>query len=121
MHGAQSKEKIEQFMNRLIENFQVSFYPCEQVAIDEMVIGWKGHWKYKQYNASKPSKYIKTFGLCDSATGYCYNILTYYSKETSFDSTLERKRQAEKCLSTCCIPLEIDTMCMWIDTILHTL
>ena len=50
-----------------------------------MVIGYKGRWKYKQYNASKPSKYhIKTFGLCDSNTGYVYNVLTYFGKDTSY-------------------------------------
>jgi hypothetical protein len=51
-------------MNKLIEKFQAAFYPYMNVAIDEMVIGWKGRWKYKQYNSSKPNKYhIKTFGL----------------------------------------------------------
>ena len=28
-------------MNRVIENFQAAFYPYEEVAIDEMVIGYK--------------------------------------------------------------------------------
>ncbi|KAI0225562.1 hypothetical protein LSAT2_023699, partial [Lamellibrachia satsuma] len=61
--GAEPKEKIEPFMNELIKEFQAAFYPFENVAIDKMVIGWKGRWKYKQFNAAKPKKYhIKTFG-----------------------------------------------------------
>ena len=50
-----------------------------------MVVGWKGRWKYKQCNAAKPKKHhIKTFGLCDFATGYVYYLVTYFGKETSF-------------------------------------
>ena len=80
-----SKDKIEPFINRLIEKFQQAFYPDKNVSVDEMVIGYKGRWKYKQYNASKPSKYhIKTFGLCDSNTGYVYNVLIYFGKDTSY-------------------------------------
>ena len=85
-------------MNELITQFQAAFYPFENVAIDEMVIGWKGRWKYKQYNAAKPKKYhIKTFGLCDSTTGYVCNILTYFGAETSYDPGLDPSSgQAEK-------------------------
>ena len=37
------------------------------------------------YNPNKPEKYhIKTFGLCDSITGYAYNLLIYFGKDTSF-------------------------------------
>ena len=68
------KEKIEPFVNMVLERFQMAYYPYQNLSIDEMVIGYKGRWQYKQYNASKPSKYhIKTFGLCCSATGYVYN------------------------------------------------
>ena len=83
-----AKEKIEPFLNTLLEKFQVAFYPFIDVAIDEMVIGWKGRWKYKQYNAAKPKKHhIKIFGLCDSVTGYAYNILIYFGKDTSYNLT----------------------------------
>lgn len=55
-----------------------------------MVIGYKGTWKNKQYNASKPNKYhIKTFGLCNSDTGYVYNILVYFGKNTSYNPELD--------------------------------
>ena len=60
------------------------------MAIDEMVIGWKGHWPYEQYNAAKPQKYhIKTFGLCDSKSGYVYNLLVYFGKDTSYDPKID--------------------------------
>ncbi len=92
-----SKEKIEAFLNKLLGKFQEAYYPFCDVSIDEMVIGWKGRWKYKQYNAAKPRKHhIKTFGLCDSVTGYAYNLLIYFGKETSFNPDQSETGQAEK-------------------------
>ena len=86
---ATGKSKIEPFMNRLIDSYNNAFTSYQEVSIDEMIIGWKGRWKYKQYNASKPHKYhIKSFGLVDSATGYVLNLLTYYGAETSYDPDL---------------------------------
>ncbi|XP_033113704.1 uncharacterized protein LOC117114216 [Anneissia japonica] len=95
---ALSKDKIEPFLNKLLEKFQEAFYPFQNLSLDEMVIGWKGRWKYKQYNASKPRKYhIKTFGLCDSITGYVCNLLVYFGRDTSYNPDLGRGTgQAEK-------------------------
>ena len=87
---AEGKEKIEPFLNDMVKNFQASYYPYENLAIDEMVIGYNGRWKNKQYNASKPKKYhIKTFGLCDSVTGFVYNILMYFGSNTSYNPELD--------------------------------
>ena len=87
---ATGKTKIEPFVNRLIDSYNNAFTPYQEFSMDEMIIGWKGHWKYKQYNASKPHKYhIKSFGLVDSATGYVLNLLTYYGAETSYDPDLD--------------------------------
>ncbi|BFZ21097.1 hypothetical protein BsWGS_24136 [Bradybaena similaris] len=84
--ASENKDKIEPYMNLLIENFNQAFYPYENLSIDEMVIGFTGRWKYKQYNSSKPKKYhIKTFGLVDATTGYVLNILTYFGASTSYD------------------------------------
>ena len=83
---AEGKNKIEPFVNHLLENFNLAYTPFQNVAIDEMIIGFKGRWQYKQFNPSKPYKYhIKSFGLVDSCTGYVLNLLTYYGKNTSFD------------------------------------
>ena len=58
---------------------------------------FKGRWKNKQYNASKPRKYvIKTFGLCGNATGYAFNILTFFGSDTSYNSDTYEMEQSEK-------------------------
>ena len=73
-----------------------------------MVIGFHGHWQYKQFNASKPSKYhIKTFGLYDSQTGYVYNIFTYYRSQTAYHPDLDPKcSQAIKVFEKLLRPLQ---------------
>ena len=47
------------------------------------------------YNPSKPAKYhVKTFGLCDSATGYCFNILIYFGSETSYAAHIDPESES---------------------------
>ena len=48
------------------------------------------------YNPNKPEKYhLKTFGLCDSLTGYTLNLLLYFGADTSYTGELD-KGQSEK-------------------------
>ena len=48
------------------------------------------------YNPSTPENYhIKTFGLCDFHTGYAYNLLIYFGKETSYQQDVP-EGQSEK-------------------------
>ncbi|GFR57726.1 PiggyBac transposable element-derived protein 4 [Elysia marginata] len=83
---AESVQKIAPFMNSLLKNFQAAFYPWQNLSLDEMVIGWKGRFKYRQFNAAKPKKFhIKMFGLCNSTTGYTYNLLGYFGSERAYD------------------------------------
>ncbi|KAK3771434.1 hypothetical protein RRG08_011369 [Elysia crispata] len=106
--NAESQEKIEPFLNKLTKAFQTAFYPEKNLSIDEMVIGFHGRWQYKQFNASKPSKYhIKIFGLCDSQTGYVSNIFTYYGSQTAYHPDLDPKcSQAIKVFEKLLRPLQ---------------
>lgn len=105
---AVSKSKIEPFVNKLLKNFQTAFYPFQDLAIDEMIIGWKGRFKYKTFNAAKPKKYhVKTFGLCDSTTGYVVNLLIYFGAETSYDPELDvNSESAIKVFQTLLQPID---------------
>ncbi|CAG5136607.1 unnamed protein product [Candidula unifasciata] len=88
--NAQGQAKTEPFVNNLVTKFQSAFYPYENLSVDEMVIGFKGRFHAKQYNAAKPHKYhIKTFGLCDSITGYVYNLLIYFGAKTAYNPELD--------------------------------
>ncbi|KAI8782726.1 piggyBac transposable element-derived protein 4, partial [Biomphalaria glabrata] len=55
------------------------------LSIDEMVIGFRGRWQYKQSKATLVSleNIILNLWLCDSATGYVIDILSYFGANTS--------------------------------------
>ena len=100
-------EKIEPFMKNLISEFQAAFYPFKEVSIDEMTVGCKGRFRYKQYNPMKPKKHhIKVFGLCDSSTGYVYNLFPYFGSKTSFVIPEQYLGQSVKVFNTLLQPLD---------------
>ncbi|GFO29362.1 hypothetical protein PoB_005586700 [Plakobranchus ocellatus] len=39
---AESTEKIQPFINSLLEEYYRAFYPFQELSLDEMVVGWKG-------------------------------------------------------------------------------
>ncbi|GFN77996.1 PiggyBac transposable element-derived protein 4 [Plakobranchus ocellatus] len=87
---ATGKAKIEPFIRSIMKRCQECFTPGQNLSIDEMIIGFKGRWKYRQFNASKPHKYhVKSFGLVDSSTGYVCELLIYFGSETSFSPELD--------------------------------
>ena len=104
---ALGQAKIEPFVNILLCLFRACFYPFENLSLDEMVIGYKGRFQHKQFNAAKPDKYhVKTFGLCDSATGYVTNLLIYFGAQTAYSPQLDpTSGHAIKVFSTLLEPL----------------
>ena len=57
-------DKIDPFLNILLNNFQAAFYPGQNLSLDEMMAKWKGQSRYCMYNPNKPEKYnLKTFDL----------------------------------------------------------
>ena len=101
-----AKEKIEPFLNMVVKHFQGAFHPFQNISIYEIVIKYKGIWRNKQCNPSKPSKYhMKTFGVCDSTTGYAQNILTHFVRETSYNEDIIDATMSEKVFEYLLSPL----------------
>ena len=48
-----SVQKVLPFVKEMVQNFQARLYPYKAVSIDEIVVGWKGRFKHKTYNAKK--------------------------------------------------------------------
>ena len=60
--GQQRIDKIKPLCESLIANFQAHYYPSQNVAVDETMVGFRGRFGPKQYMPNKPTKYgIKTF------------------------------------------------------------
>ena len=54
------------------------YQPGQNICIDEGMMQWRGQLSFRVDNPQKPVKYgIKSYILCDSATGYCFNMQPY--------------------------------------------
>ena len=40
------KDKIETFLDKLLQNFQRAYYPDKDLSLDEMVVKWKSRSKF---------------------------------------------------------------------------
>ena len=55
---------------------------------------------------------MKTYGVCDSATGYAFNILMYFGSDKSYNAPMSYFSNSEKILSIICHHLAVDIMCL---------
>ena len=77
------RSKIQPFLNRIIPLFQQCLTPRRQLSIDEAMIAFRGQIYFRQYIRGKPEPWgIKAYVLSESATGYMYNLIIYYGRET---------------------------------------
>ncbi|XP_077579603.1 heterogeneous nuclear ribonucleoprotein U-like protein 1 isoform X3 [Stigmatopora nigra] len=70
--------KVRPVFDYIVEKFREMYQPGQNICIDEGVMVWRGRVCFKVCNPNKPAKHgIKNYILCDSATGYCFNMLPY--------------------------------------------
>ena len=73
--------KVRQLLDRIRDNSQGTYYPHQQLAVDEAMILFKGCSTLKQYMPLKPTKRgYKCWCMCDSTNGYMYNLDVYTGK-----------------------------------------
>ena len=77
------RSKIQPFIDLLVPLFQQHLNPAQELSIDESMIAFCGRVGFRQYIRGKPQPWgIKAYVLSESRTGYMYNLLIYYGKET---------------------------------------
>ncbi|XP_068193512.1 piggyBac transposable element-derived protein 4-like [Antennarius striatus] len=70
--------KVRPVLDFIISKFKELYQPHENICIDEGMLQWRGRLNFRVYNPQKPVKNgIKSYIVCDSQTGYCYNMLPY--------------------------------------------
>ncbi|XP_077437694.1 N-acetyllactosaminide beta-1,3-N-acetylglucosaminyltransferase 2 isoform X1 [Vanacampus margaritifer] len=70
--------KIRPVFNHVVSKFKELFQPGRNICIDEGMMSFQGRLSFKVYNPQKLIKYgIKSYILCDSQTGYCFNMQPY--------------------------------------------
>ena len=81
-------DKVKLLHDCLITKFQACFYPGQELAVDETMVGFMGRFGAKQYMLQKPVKSgIKCFTLADSSTGYVLNTFVYTGADTRCSPT----------------------------------
>ena len=79
----QRMDKVQAFLDVLLNNFQTSYMPSCELSIDETMVGFRGRFGPKQYMPKKPVRYgIKAFTMADADQGYMLNILVYTGADT---------------------------------------
>ncbi|GBO11269.1 PiggyBac transposable element-derived protein 4 [Araneus ventricosus] len=78
-------KKIGEFHSMLMQRFQSTYIPKQEISIDESLIGYKGRLGWKQYIPTKRSRFgVKLFQLCESESGYIWNSIIYTGQGTTF-------------------------------------
>ena len=73
--------KIRDLSEILNSTFSKFYNPSENLAVDEVIVSFKGRVIFKQYIPKKRKRFgIKIFKLCDS-TGYTYDMKVYLGKD----------------------------------------
>ncbi|XP_077435662.1 M-phase phosphoprotein 8 isoform X3 [Vanacampus margaritifer] len=81
--------KIRPVFNHIVQKFKELFQPGRNVCIDEGMMSFHGCLSFKVYNPQKTIKYgIKSYILCDSQTGYCFNMQPYVGTSCSLPDTV---------------------------------
>ena len=81
--SSNKRSKVQPFLDLLIPLFQHHLTPSRELSIDEAMIAFRGRVGFRQYIRGKPQPWgIKAYVLSESRTGYLYNLVIYYGKET---------------------------------------
>ena len=77
------RTKVQPFLDKIIPLFQQYLTPSRELSIDEAIIAFRGKVSFRIYIRGKPHPWgIKAYVLSESCTGYLYNVIIYYGKET---------------------------------------
>ncbi|XP_048012275.1 piggyBac transposable element-derived protein 4-like isoform X2 [Megalobrama amblycephala] len=81
--------KIRPVLDHLVSKFREMYQPKSNICIDEGMFLWRGRLAFRVYNPQKPIKYgVKSYILCDSDTGYCFNMKPYCGESATLGDTV---------------------------------
>jgi hypothetical protein len=73
--------KIRTIFDTLNDSYEKYYNPSEHLAVDEIIVKFKGRVIFRQYIPKKHKRFgIKIFKLCDAA-GYTYDMKVYLGKD----------------------------------------
>jgi len=70
--------KIKPVFDYIIDKFSKVYVPNENIAVDELLMRFKGHLAMKQYIPLKCARFgLKLYELCESGSGYVWKALVH--------------------------------------------
>ncbi|XP_041960142.1 piggyBac transposable element-derived protein 4-like isoform X2 [Alosa sapidissima] len=75
--------KVRPVLDYIVEKFKEMYQSGQNICIDEGMMQWRGRLSFKVYNPQKVKYGIKSYILCDSATGYCFNMRPYIGEDST--------------------------------------
>ncbi|MEM7299394.1 MAG: hypothetical protein AAF391_14145, partial [Bacteroidota bacterium] len=83
--SADPLHKLSYLIEELSDNFEKTYVPEQNIAIDEYLSLWKGRLSFRVYIPSKRERYgIKLFMLCESSSGYLSKFIIYSGAATDY-------------------------------------
>ncbi|XP_061585716.1 piggyBac transposable element-derived protein 4-like [Cololabis saira] len=81
--------KVRPVLDYIVDKSKELYQPRQNICIDEGMMLWRGRLSFRVYNPQKPVKYgIKSYILCESATGYCFNMKPYVGVGSTLPDTV---------------------------------
>ncbi|XP_069486068.1 piggyBac transposable element-derived protein 4-like [Ambystoma mexicanum] len=78
--------KFQPLLKHFAQRFSEVYVPSQNMFIDKPLVLFKNQLLLKQYISSKRAQYgIKVYMLCESTTGYAYNMKVYTGKDLSIN------------------------------------
>lgn len=109
-------KKIYEVFQIICRRFQAIYVPETNITIDESLIPYKGRLGYKQYIPTKRARFgVKLFELCESSSGYIWNMLIYTGKDTPFHTDYEKYGMGTRCVMTLSQALLNKGYCLIVD------
>ena len=69
---------IRDVWDMFVPQLRKFYIPGTDLAVDEQLLGYRGHIPGKTYMPSKPRKYgLKKFWICEARTGFALNVIIY--------------------------------------------
>ncbi|XP_054593548.2 piggyBac transposable element-derived protein 4 isoform X2 [Nothobranchius furzeri] len=89
LDGMDKMYKVRPVLDYIVGRFRQMYQPDKNICIGEGMMLWRGCPSFRVYSSQKPVEYgIKSYILCDSATGYCFNMRPYFGEDSSLPDTV---------------------------------
>ena len=115
-HPQPKLKKIFEIFQITCRKFQEVYIPEKDITVDESLVPYKGRLGYKQYIPSKRARFgVKMYELCESHSGYIWNMICYTGKDTPFHSEYKKYGSTTACVMTLAHDLLNKGYCLSLD------